>query len=100
MRQFRCLNTACSKRTFSQPCPDWLPAYARRTTRLAHAQRSVSMMLGSKAGSRLLTQLYMTTSHETLLRLIRKWQPVALNTPLPWALMIGRYEKPGPMVQS
>lgn len=76
LRRFRCLNPACSKRTFSQPCPDWLPVYARRTSRLAHAQCSVAMMLGGKAGSRLLTQLYMSTSHDTLLRLIRKWQPV------------------------
>nr|WP_240543422.1 hypothetical protein [Spirosoma foliorum] len=81
MRRFRCLNPTCPKRTFSQPCPDWLPAFARRTNRLAHAQQSVAMMLGGQAGSRLLTQLYMPTSHDTLLRLIRKWQPVGPQTP-------------------
>ena len=84
LSRFRCLNPACPKRTFSQPCPDWLPAFARRTTRLAHAQRSVAMMLGGKAGSRLLTHLHMPTSHDTLLRLIRKWQP--LIGPTPYAL--------------
>lgn len=81
LRRFRCQNPSCSTRTFSQPCPDWLPAYARRTSRLAHAQQSVAMMLGGKAGSRLLTKLHMPTSHDTLLRLIRKWQRVALKTP-------------------
>lgn len=81
LRRFRCLNPACSKGTFGQPCPDWLPAFARRTNRLAHAQRSVAMMLGGQAGSRLLTHLYMPTSHDTLLRLIRKWQPVVSQTP-------------------
>lgn len=81
LSRFRCLNPACSKRTFSQPCPDWLPTFARRTSRLAHAQRSVAMMLGGKAGSRLLTHLHMPTSHDTLLRLIRKWQPVIGPTP-------------------
>ena len=81
LSRFCCLNPACSKRTFSQPCPDWLPAFARRTTRLAHAQRSVAMMLGGKAGSRLLTHLHMPTSHDTLLRLIRKWQPLIGPTP-------------------
>lgn len=81
LRRFRCLNPACPKRTFSQPCPDWLPIYARRTSRLAHAQRSVAMMLGGKAGGRLLTQLHMATSHDTLLRLIRKWQPGGTQTP-------------------
>lgn len=72
LRRFSCLNPACPKPTFCQPCPDWLPAYARRTARLAQAQRSVAMMLGGQAGSRLLTHLYMPTSHDTLLRLIRK----------------------------
>ena len=81
LRRFLCLNPACSRRTFSQPCPDWLPAYARRTNRLANAQCSVAMMLGGKAGSRLLAHLYMPTSHDTLLRLIRKWQPGTLKTP-------------------
>ncbi|WP_185731305.1 transposase family protein [Larkinella rosea] len=41
LRGFRCLNPVCPKRTFAQPCPDWLPIYARRTTRLAQAQRSI-----------------------------------------------------------
>ncbi|WP_460945783.1 ISL3 family transposase [Spirosoma daeguense] len=81
LRRFRCLNPACPKRTFRQPCPDWLPVYARRTSRLAHAQCSVDMMLGGKAGSRLLTQLHMSTSHDTLLRLIRKWQPIVTQIP-------------------
>ncbi len=81
LRRFRCLNPVCPKRTFSQSFPDWLPAYARRTSRLAYAQRSVAMMLGGQAGSRLLLQLHMATSHDTLLRLIRKWQPVITPTP-------------------
>lgn len=38
-------------------------------------------MPGGQAGSRLLTHLYMSTSHDTILRLIRKWQPVYLQTP-------------------
>lgn len=81
LRRFRCLNQVCPKQTFGQPCPDWLPAFARRTSRLAQAQRSVAMMLGGKAGSRLLTHLHMPTSHDTLLRLIRQWQPVESRTP-------------------
>ncbi|GAB4003269.1 ISL3 family transposase [Spirosoma daeguense] len=48
---------------------------------MAHAQRSVAMMLGGKAGSQLLDHLYMPTSHDTLLRLIRKWQPGITPTP-------------------
>ncbi|QDK77725.1 transposase [Spirosoma sp. KCTC 42546] len=84
LRRFLCLNPACPRRTFSQPCPDWLPAYARHTSRLTQAQRNVAMMLDGKAGSRLLAHLHMPTSHDTLLRLIRKWQPTA--SPIPHAL--------------
>lgn len=82
--RFRCLNASCPRRTFSQTCPDWLPPFARRTTRLAQAQRHVAMMLGGNAGSRLLTHLHMPTSHDTLLRLIRNWQ--AADLPTPYAL--------------
>ena len=81
LRRFRCLNPLCTKRTFGQPCPEWLPAFARRTNRLAQAQRSVAMMLGGKAGSRLLIHLHMPTSHDTLLRLIRRWQPTEVKAP-------------------
>ncbi len=38
-------------------------------------------MLGGQAGARLLTHLYMLTSHDTLVRLIRKWQPGDAQTP-------------------
>jgi hypothetical protein len=39
------------------------------------------MMLGGQAGSRLLTHLYMPTSHDALVRLIRKWQSGDAQTP-------------------
>lgn len=45
------------------------------------------MLLSGKAGSHLLTHLHMPTSHDTLLRLIRKWQPAA--SPIPYALGVG-----------
>ena len=38
-------------------------------------------MLGGQAGARLLTHLYIPASHDTLLRLIQKWQPVSATTP-------------------
>lgn len=34
VKRFRCLNTDCSQKTFVEQFPDWLPAYARRATRL------------------------------------------------------------------
>lgn len=74
---------------FRQPCPDWLPAYARRTSRLAHTQRSVATILGGQINSRLLTHLniYMSTSHNILIRLVRKWQQLYRKHLMPWELM-------------
>jgi hypothetical protein len=79
LRRFRCLNPICPKRTFSQPCPDWLPVYARRTSRLAHAQQSVAMIrcCGSSGNGNRLS-----------LRYLRLWESTT-----------GRYEKPRPMVR-
>lgn len=34
LRRFRCHNPQCPRRTFSEPLPGLLPAYARRTNRL------------------------------------------------------------------
>lgn len=95
LRRFRCLNPACPKRTFGQSCPDWLPAFARRTNRLAHAQQSVAMMLGGQAGARLLTHIYMPTSHATI-----RWCDSSENGNrathkhlMHWVLMIGLFER-------
>ncbi|MCL4248344.1 MAG: transposase family protein [Anaerolineae bacterium] len=34
VNRFRCSNLACPRKTFVEQFPDWLPAYARRTTQL------------------------------------------------------------------
>lgn len=85
LRRFRCLNPACLKRTFGQPCPDWLPTPVEPVGWLSRGggppQCRVAMMLGGQAACRLLTHLYMSTSRDTLLRLIRKWRPSVWKTP-------------------
>jgi transposase len=62
VRRFRCCNPNCCKQTFSEPCADWLLAYASRTTRLARPGQEVAMVVGGRAGAQLLTYLYMSTS--------------------------------------
>lgn len=73
VKRFRCTNPKCKRRTFAERFSSLLPAYARRTTRLAKSQGAV--FLGANAGSRLLNHLHMPTGHDTLLRKIRQWQP-------------------------
>ncbi|MFC5409709.1 transposase family protein [Larkinella bovis] len=100
VRRFRCANPACRRRTFSQVDPAWLKPQARRTNRLALAQLHVAMALGWQAGSQLLTQLHMPTSRDTLLRLIRHWQPPASSTTRIVGVDDWAIRKAEPMAQS
>lgn len=95
VRRFRCVNASCPQSTFAERFPDWLPCYARRTTRLTGVLRRVAFQAGGEAG-RYLAQIFkIVTSGDTLLRVIR-------STPLPatatakvigiddWAMKKGR----------
>ncbi len=95
VRRFYCCNAHCEKQTFTEPLPDLLAFRARRTDRLAAAQRSVGVALGGEAGARLSARLAMPTSPDTTLRLVRKTQPAAAATPRvlgvdDWAVRKGR----------
>lgn len=72
LRRFRCLNERCERRTFVEPLPKLLSAYARRTDRLAETQTHVGFAMGAEAGARLLDLLRMSTSPDTLLRTLHR----------------------------
>lgn len=74
-RRFRCAAPACPRRIFTERLSTVAAAKARRTTRLADAQRGVGFALGGKAGARLAARLAMPTSGDTLLRLVRSAPP-------------------------
>ena len=57
---------------FVERLPEFAPAYARRTRRLAEIQRHVGLALGGNAGSRLAQRLGFSVSGSTLLRLVRQ----------------------------
>jgi transposase len=71
VRKFRCPQTGCSRRVFTERLPDLVKAYARKTTRLHEVLQLVGFALGGKAGARLIQRLGMTASPTTLLRYIR-----------------------------
>jgi transposase len=71
VRKFRCPQTGCSRRVFTERLPDLVKPYARKTTRLHEVLELVGFALGGKAGARLIQRLGMTASHTTLLRYIR-----------------------------
>lgn len=81
VRRFFCDNPACSKRTFSERLPEIVAPYARRTQRLAEKQRQVGLAFGGEAGARMLTELMMPLSGDTLLRLIRDKETETVETP-------------------
>lgn len=67
VRRFQCGNTACTRRTFAEPLRvAW--RYQRRSRRLQQINAQVGLALGGAPGARLLAQLGMHSSGDTLLR--------------------------------
>jgi len=95
VRRFRCCNPTCTRQTFVEHPPELLPTYARRTTRLTKTLCHVGYTAGGEAGRRLLSQLQITTSSRTLLRLLRSESespppPVRILGIDDWAMCKGR----------
>jgi zinc-finger of transposase IS204/IS1001/IS1096/IS1165/Transposase len=81
VRRFYCRNGTCARRTFVEPLPDLLAPRARRTHRLALTQGKTGVACGGEAGARLLTELSMPISGDTVLRLIRALPLPAIGAP-------------------
>ncbi|MFZ0258261.1 MAG: ISL3 family transposase [Gammaproteobacteria bacterium] len=95
VRRFRCLNSACKKRTFAENLPEFLAPHAQRTNRLTAALYHIGQSLGGAAGARLLKHLFMPASDDTLLRILRKGNRDEQLTPRilgidDWAFRKGR----------
>ena len=81
VRRFYCRNVNCVRHTFAERLPELVKPHARRTDRLAEAQSQVGLVLGGEAGARLLSQLAMPASADTMLRLVRDVPLPELETP-------------------
>jgi transposase len=81
VRRFRCMNPQCARATFSEPAPNFLSRYSRRSRRLTAALEAVAYALGGEGGSRLAHRLQMPSSGDTLLRLIRQAPPPSVDMP-------------------
>jgi len=80
-RRFRCSVITCRRRIFTERLPDVALPKARRTPRLAQAQRDIGLAAGGEPGSRLARRLAMPVSGDTLLRLIRAAPTAAYPPP-------------------
>jgi transposase len=70
-RRFFCAEVRCERRIFAEPFPGLAPTRSRRSSRLTALYRAVGLALGGESGARLITELGLTTSPDTLLRLVR-----------------------------
>jgi len=70
LRSLSCDNPACQQRTFVERLPGVVSSFARRTERLAEAQRQIGLALGGEAGARSAMRQAMPVSADTLLRLV------------------------------
>jgi len=75
VRRFRCASLGCPRRVFTERLPEVAPPRARRTVRLGGMQRHIGFALGGEPGSRLAARLSMPVSGDTLLRMIRAFEP-------------------------
>ena len=72
VRRLYCRNPACPRQTFVERLPGLIAPHAHRTHRLAAAQGQVGVALGGEAAGRMLRQLGMPASGDTVLRLVRR----------------------------
>ncbi len=81
VRRFFCDQRACDRTIFAERLPGVAAHYSRRTERLESWFTHVSFALGGEAGSRLLKELGIIVSGDTLLNHIRSWRLRVHQTP-------------------
>ncbi len=72
VRRFRCDTLGGRRTTVSEPVPELIRPYARRTTRLWAEQRPIDREIGGEPGTRLTHRHGMAVRADTLLRLARQ----------------------------
>ncbi|HEU5376653.1 MAG TPA: ISL3 family transposase [Ktedonobacteraceae bacterium] len=81
VRRFFCRNPNCKRKIFTERLPTCAPAYARRMLRQAEILCELAFALGGKVGEQIAQLLGMTTSHDTLIRLLRRSPLPFTSTP-------------------
>jgi len=71
-RKLFCDNPACERAIFTEPLPELVARYARKTLRLREAFYIIGYLLGGKAGARAALGLGLSVSADTLLRCVRQ----------------------------
>src|SRR5215469_10385260 len=74
-------NPACTRHIFTERLPTVVAPYARRTTRLDDVLTLIGFAPGGQAGKRLVAGMGLSTSPDTLLRLMHAAPELELPTP-------------------
>ena len=78
VRRFRCMHDPCPRRTFSEPlAPTFGQRYGRRIGRCEALLRAVAVALGGRPGARMMARLAVPWSRDTMLRVLRRGDPMA-----------------------
>ena len=80
-RRFFCKNRTCAQKIFVERLPDLCHPHAQRTKRLQHALRELGLKMGGQAGAGCGSELGISGSRDTILRLMRKSEPSAQQEP-------------------
>jgi transposase len=95
IRRLFCDNARCKRRIFAERVPNVVAPWARKTMRLTGRLTALGLAVGGAAGARLGQRLGLTTSRNTLLRLVWRAPLPSVATPSAlgvddWALRKGQ----------
>lgn len=81
VRRFFCDTPTCPRRTFAERRPELVPFRAQRTQRFTQSLRVLGFAEGGRAAARTATHLGLSTSRNTMLRVIRQSVLPTASTP-------------------
>ncbi len=81
VRRFFCKNHTCAQKIFVERLPDLCHPHAQRTKRLQQALCSLGLKIGGQAGADVGSELGISGSRDTILRLVRQSEPPAQQEP-------------------
>lgn len=81
VRRFRCVDASCTKTTFAERLGQFVLPHAQRTVQLTQLLRELGFALGGEPGARIAHHIRVSTSADTLLRIVRCTPMAAGPTP-------------------
>src|SRR5712692_9397637 len=81
VRRFFCKKSTCAQKIFAERLPDLCRPYAQRTTRLQEALCELGLRVGGQAEADVGSELGISGSRDTILRLVRRSPQPATSEP-------------------